>query len=148
MSLNRNIHLNTGTHGMKDGSTVFFLTSDTKDYLNPTSNIIEAMEKKVGKWLKKRLKEFNKKQKNWWITEGGQTFLNEDIENIIELVNVIYGNSKKSKISITFVDENTQPEYPKNCDVINAWCYSKSTPRCPFELAEIFHNSLEEETRD
>ena len=55
MSLNRNIHLNTGTHGMKDGSTVFFLTSDTKDYLNLTSEIVNAMVKKVGKLHKSQL---------------------------------------------------------------------------------------------
>ena len=37
LSLKRHVHINTGTHGMEDGSTIFWQSEETKDWLNPTS---------------------------------------------------------------------------------------------------------------
>lgn len=87
---------------------------------------------------KNKLAALKRERKEWWTVKGGQLFLNEDLNSIIKLMGLIYKASKESRVSITFVDENTPPEYPDNTDIINAWCFSYYTPRCPYDLADEF----------
>ena len=44
LSLRRHVHINTGTHGEEDGSTIFWLSERTKRWLNPKS--LEGMSEK------------------------------------------------------------------------------------------------------
>ena len=71
--------------------------------------------------------------------------MNQDFLNVSELKKILYS---KYKLSITFVDEKNPPEYPKYCDVINAWCYSAKTPRCPFDVARFFKNISHSEAKN
>lgn len=48
--------------------------------------------------------------------------------------------------SMTWVNKDTPPQYPVNCDVIDAWEYSQNTPRCPEEIVvkiKGFKNDIE-----
>ena len=74
--------------------------------------------------------------------------MNEDLANLIMLVKTIFGEEKESRISITIVDESTPPQYPKYCDVINAWCFSKHTPRCPYQLQDILLSKWNKDTKE
>ncbi len=46
---------------------------------------------------------------------------------------------------MTWVNEDTQPQYPEHCDVIDSWCFSLETPRCPKEILDSL-NSFQTET--
>ena len=47
LGLNRHVHINTGSHGMADGSTAFWKTFAALQYLHPESKEIdEILEKK------------------------------------------------------------------------------------------------------
>ena len=56
--------------------------------------------------------------------------MNEDLKVISKTSALI----EKSSISIRFVASDVYPIYPEFCDVINAWCFSGMTPRCPEAL--------------
>ena len=78
----------------------------------------------------------NQKALEEW-EEGANMFL--DTESIKFL-----GKLNKP-FSMTWVNEDTQPQYPEHCDVIDSWCFSLETPRCPKEILDSL-NSFQNET--
>jgi hypothetical protein len=110
ISNKRYLHINTGTHGMEDGSTVFWISDETME------------------WLKDR-----KNMKTW--VEGANKFTNEDMQYIMKNLAKV---GETTFFSMTTVTQNTFPEYPEHCDILDAWCYSKFTPRCPEEIRSQF----------
>ena len=71
--------------------------------------------------------------------EGANMFGNQDVNAIQQL-----GQLNKP-FSMTWVNEDTQPQYPEHCDVIDSWCFSLETPRCPKAILESL-NSFQNET--
>ena len=48
-------------------------------------------------------------------------FYNEDL---LALCSIVSKYRRKGLFSITRVDSQTMPHYPKGVDVVNAWCFS------------------------
>ena len=63
--------------------------------------------------------------------------MNDDIQTITSFMKTI-SKSKRSKISVVFVNENNWPRYPKKCDIINTWGFSSKTPRCSKNVYQLF----------
>ena len=86
---------------------MFWQSTATKRWLDPKSideaSWIEKNREKITKI--KKLKRF--RQQQW--EDGAEMFLNEDMHLIFQMIQNI---TKQSHFSITFVDENTYPEYP------------------------------------
>lgn len=70
--------------------------------------------------------------------------MNQDINMVI---NEFYKLNPLCNISIITVNEQTMPQYPKNCDVIDAWSYSCKTPKAPIEYFIYFNNLLNDKSR-
>ena len=57
--------------------------------------------------------------------------MNEDLNFIVDKIGMLTTNAQ---ISITTVDENSAPRYLPFTDVVDCWCYSERSPRCPVEI--------------
>ena len=62
LGLNRHVHINTGSHGMADGSTAFWKSFATLQYLKPESEEIQKLINKRDEF-QKQIVELNKKIK-------------------------------------------------------------------------------------
>ena len=61
-------------------------------------------------------------------------FMNQDL-GLIETLGQL-----NIPFSVTVVNEQTEPQYPEFCDVIDCWCYSMESPRCPREILNFLNN--------
>lgn len=95
LSIKRKVHLNIGTMGEMDGTTIFWVSKAIKSkYFLKSNDHSEDKEEWLQKWYK-----------------GAQTVMNEDLQNIIKFMKVIQKTSSSS-ISITILSENNWPRYP------------------------------------
>ena len=76
ISNKRYLHINTGTHGMENGATVFWINDETMEWLQEPENM-----------------------KTW--EEGANKFTNEDMQYIVK--NLAEVNKKTTYFSMTTV---------------------------------------------
>ena len=127
ISFGRFVHLNTGTHGMLDGSTTFWIGSETDIWLAAGGN-----------------KKLRRERDRYW-NGGAEKFANEDVKYVMKKIGML---TTKSCVSIQIVGEDAFPQYPENCDIINTWCHSMLTPRCPQTIVLALQRFYEENATD
>ena len=115
----RYLHINTATHGTESGSSLWWMSKETTESLNN----------------KKDRKKYRKLNKEW--REGASKFLNEDFTNLLKMK---HEDEDHTYFSMTIVSENTFPEYPENCDILDAWCFSADSPRCSRDIVYMLKN--------
>jgi N-acetylmuramoyl-L-alanine amidase len=92
--MNRHLHINTGSHGTVDGSTVYWMSE-------------KAKQEKLN----------DRKAKTKW-NKDADKFMNQDLD-LVKLL-----GQQNIPFSVTTINETTPPVYPSHCDVIDTWCFS------------------------